>query len=73
MTHQEANEKIAALLKHAEEAISQAESIADEAGVDFYWDGPTYGMGGTYYPAKVVEEQGYRYIEEGWNSSSGSC
>lgn len=69
----EAMEQIAELTSLAGEAINLAESIADRHGLEFDLDLGGYGMGGTYYSAKYIEEQGLRYREEGWNASSQSC
>lgn len=52
-------EQINALVKQAEELISQAEHIADEHGESFDWD-IAYGMGGWYSSGQ-------------WKASSESC
>ena len=46
----EANAKIAKKLADATALIRECETIADEFGVEFDWDGPEYGMGGSYTP-----------------------
>jgi hypothetical protein len=48
MTKEEASKAIAEKIKTAQELIGEAETIADEAGVDFNWSGPSWGMGGWY-------------------------
>ncbi len=42
----EAQGKIAEQIKIAENALREAQRIADEAKVHFNWSGPSYGMGG---------------------------
>jgi len=69
----EALNEIAALLEQAQKLVYEAESIADEHGLEFDVNFGGYGMGGTYYSEKYVEEQGSRYTEAGWNASSQSC
>lgn len=66
-------EEIAVLLNQAQKLVNEAEIIADEYGLEFDLDVGGYGMGGTYYSEKYVEEQGSRYMEAGWNASSQSC
>lgn len=56
----EAQGKIAEQIKIAKDAIAEAERIADEHKIRFNWDGPSYGMGGSY-------------DDEGWSASSQSC
>jgi hypothetical protein len=65
--------EIAILLDQAQKLVYEAESIADEHGLEFDLDLGGYGMGGTYYSEKYVEEQGLRFTEPGWNASSQSC
>lgn len=65
--------EIAGLLEQAQKFIWEAESIADEYGLEFDMDIGGYGMGGTYYSEKYVEEAGSRYTTAGWNASSQSC
>lgn len=60
----EAEAKIKALLAEADAKLAKAARIADEAGVDFYWSGPDYGMGG-YYRGESTSG--------GWQSSSTFC
>jgi len=59
---QTAIETIAAKLHMVEELLQDCQIIADEAEVNFEWDGPEYGMGG-YYSGKLQE----------WSSSSQNC
>ncbi|UAV90010.1 hypothetical protein REC_161 [Pseudomonas phage REC] len=65
--------EIEALLDQAQKLVWEAESIADEHGLEFTMDLGGYGMGGTYYSEKYHEEQGMRWSEPGWNASSQSC
>lgn len=55
-----AHAKIAALVLDAEDSLREATKIADEFGINFSWDGPSYGMGGWYDSGE-------------WNSSSANC
>lgn len=65
--------EIEALIEQAQKFVYEAESIADEYGLEFTMDLGGYGMGGTYYSEKYHEEQGMRWSEPGWNASSQSC
>lgn len=69
----EALERIAKLTNEAQSLVYEAESIADEYGLEFDLNIGGYGMGGTYYSEKYHEEQGMRWSEPGWNASSQSC
>jgi hypothetical protein len=66
-------EKIAGLVNDAQALIWEAENLADEHGLEFDLDIGGYGMGGTYYSEKYVEDHGSRYTTAGWNASSQSC
>ena len=51
MSNQEnAKNLINDILKDISNLLIKAEGIADESGVDFYFSGPGYGMGGHYTP-----------------------
>lgn len=65
--------EICKLLAEAETLVGEAENIADEYGLEFDVNFGGYGMGGTYFSEKYVEEQGSRYTTAGWNASSESC
>lgn len=69
----EATNEIYKLIEAAQKLVYEAESIADEHGLEFTMDLGGYGMGGTYYSEKYHEEQGMRWSEPGWNASSQSC
>lgn len=67
------SEKVASAMA----SISEAEKLADEAGVSFSFD-LAYGMGGTYFPkpnpAIPEDERDKNYYDEtGWSSSSSRC
>lgn len=64
--YNEAKARIDVELRTANEALERASIIAAETGVDFYWAGPSYGMGGSYVPPPKTEESE-------WQSSTGSC
>ena len=51
MDKKEATEKINEILNSIHLLYREAEKIADEAHINFYTSGPTYGMGGHYEPA----------------------
>ena len=67
----EAKAKIDALLAEAIAKLVEAERVADEAGVNFYWSGPDYGMGGYYTTEEKANEWGES--TSGWQASSISC
>ena len=69
--------KVAEQIKIAQDAIKEAQRIADEAKISFSFEGPAYGMGG-YYEGNPED----RYLEDwqdsddisaGWSASSQSC
>lgn len=60
LKERKANERIAEILAQVEALLAEAAKVADDAGVTFYWDGPTYGMGGWYESNE-------------WQSSNSSC
>ena len=77
MSEKGATKAIAELLEQANKFILSAEKIADKTGVDFYWSGPDYGMGGNYTP-KNTEDADWEHSscsggESGWKSSSNNC
>lgn len=71
MEKQLAYEKISILLETAEEALAEAADIAREAGVDFGWAGPTYGMGGGFDHERTQDAWGNE--SNGWRSSTEYC
>lgn len=81
MTKQEASKEIARKLAEARKLITECEQIADDAGVDFSWGGPSYGMGGYYNPKPKPEDTTEEDDDNswcssdsyGWKSSSESC
>ena len=76
MTEKEAAEKISVLLAKASASLTAAQKIADESGVDFSWDGPTYGMGGRYSARtkpEDVDDDWESSGDDGWMASSHSC
>lgn len=73
---QEAQGKIAEQLKIVEDAFAEAERIADEAGIWFRWDGPSYGMGGSYAgrgERTDETDEEWEDSDAGWSASSQSC
>ena len=75
MTKREASAKLSELVSQFESALSQAESLADEYGLEFSIE-PSYGMGGTYVGKALLEDEDSWYSsddEYGWMSSSQSC
>lgn len=82
MSPQEASKLIAEKIRIAENAIKEAETIADEAGVGFSLDLGGYGMGGWYEPqpskpddwdASDDWEPSGSDGDYGWQASSQSC
>jgi len=76
MNKQEANAKLAELIKTAETAISEAETLADVFGLTFSSPVGAYGMGGDYYGKGTTDypaEEWYPSTDDGWQSSSASC
>lgn len=67
----EAYTKISNLIAQADANIAEAVRIAREAGVEFSWEGPAYGMGGYFDPARTEDEYGDE--SDGWLASSQSC
>lgn len=77
MNKQEAEAKIKSLKKKAQQALWDAEVLADEHGIVFDFE-ITYGAGATYYPASEVDEwmkedMGLGEDEGAWISSSQMC
>ncbi len=67
----EALAKIEEKLAIARTALTEAEGIANEAGVEFTFK-VAYGMGGTFYPNSPEAEP--RWDDStGWVSSSQNC
>lgn len=56
----------------AEAALKEAEKIAIANDEMFYWDGPTYGMGGYFYPGESTDNWG-DVKTDAWQASSMSC
>lgn len=79
MTQEEASKIICAKLEQAETLIRECEKLADEAGVDFSWSGPSYGMGGWFTPKGAedwdeTDSEDYGSPGRGyWMASSRSC
>lgn len=69
MGKEEAIKLIEALLSEAKASLDKAASIADKAGVTFYWSGPEYGTGATYVCGAEADD----WRDAGWNPSSMSC
>ena len=80
LTQQQASAEIAKKIGEARTLIAECESIADQSGVDFAWDGPGYGMGGSYTPRTLKDtvtdpddQDSWSASNEGWQASSQSC
>lgn len=76
MNKQEANAKIAELIKEAGKLIADAEALADTYGLMFSSPVGAYGMGGDYYGKGTTDypaESWYPSTDDGWQSSSASC
>lgn len=59
-------------LNAAEAALKEAEKLAIANDETFYWDGPTYGMGGYFYPGETTDNWGDAKTDA-WQASSMSC
>lgn len=77
LTPKEASALIAKQIRIAEQAIAEAENIADATGVDFSLNLGGYGMGGWYTPPPIKPEDAdddwEASDEGGWQASSQSC
>lgn len=79
MSEKEALELISQKLAEADKLIAEAEQIAKDNGVEFSWDGPTYGMGGYFGKASDWESSDWEDsgcsidVEYEWRASSQSC
>lgn len=75
MNKEEAAKKIAALTEQAEQLVREAQAVANEHTLDFYFS-IAYGMGG-YYTGHGSDwepsEHEYGLDEDGWAASSNSC
>lgn len=67
---QKALSEIGTKINEVYKLIKECEEIAERAGVEFSLD-VAYGMGGTYVPKKIADEE--TWTEQGWNASSQSC
>lgn len=63
--------KIDQLLQEANLKLDEAARLAEENGEAFYWDGPTYGMGGSYRSEEYLKR--WERSDYGWMASSQSC
>lgn len=81
--YKEAQEKIAQHITEAHAALNKAIKLSEESGVYFNFS-PSYGMGGSYVPKAVAEEEKREYdpdwdgsLDEaedyGWMPSSVGC
>jgi hypothetical protein len=60
MSNNKNHEEITRLLEEAAANLQKAKYLAEEDNKSYYWEGPTYGMGG--------------WISSGeWEASSHSC
>ena len=59
-------------LDAADAALKEAEKIAIATNKRFYWDGPTYGMGGYFTPGEFTDNWGDAQTDA-WQASSMSC
>lgn len=75
-TKQEAGAQISKNTDEAQRLIREAQSIADEHGLEFYFC-VSYGMGGSYTghqkPDNWDSSDDYYDEESGWSPSSQSC
>lgn len=71
MTKEEAIVAISEKVKEAEAALSVAEGLAEEHGIEFSFS-PAYGMGG-YFQDKNQWSESNSNPDWGWESSSANC
>lgn len=66
---------IAEAIKQAYAALDRAQELAIKYGLEFEWDGPTYGMGGTFngHDWDASDYEGERPRTGYWQASSNSC
>lgn len=69
--YEQLREKVAAATAVADHAFDEAIAFANEHKLSFYWEGPAYGMGGSYQGD--TSEWDRRESENGWCPSSLSC
>lgn len=60
-------------INDAHAALQEAVRYAKKHGIEFYYSGPAYGMGGWYNPSDEGLDCGYGDLSDGWQASSGSC
>lgn len=78
LTKEEATKQIAEKLREIDVLMKEAETLADKAGVSFRFDGPVYGMGGSYISRKAaIEESDWDNSgcseQEDWSESTKEC
>ena len=66
-----ADKEIQVKLQEAKKLLDEAAEIARKHNVWFHWDGPTYGMGGSFDPEYTEDDYGDE--TNGWRASSHSC
>ena len=72
MTKEEAAKAISEKTEAAMKLIREAEAIANEHSLDFYFD-VAYGMGGYYHGRPSLNDWNESNYEAGWSPSSQSC
>lgn len=63
--------KLDALLKEVDTKLTEATEFARSKGLSFHFEGPAYGMGGSFDPERGEDEWGED--TGGWLASSQSC
>lgn len=66
-TKEDAAKALAVKIKEATDALTAAENLADEYGLEFSFS-PAYGMGG-YYTGKGKATPGIKDVTEDWDAS----
>lgn len=67
--------QLSELISNIDNAISDAEEFAIEHGLSFTWDGPSYGMGGSF-DGRLPKDHHDRDTDQTgpqWYASSLSC
>lgn len=68
---QEKVKQLELLVSAAEAKLDEAVEFARANNLSFNWEGPAYGMGGSFDPEETKDEWGED--TNGWQASSQSC
>lgn len=72
-----AREDIEKNLSLINKLIKECEDIAVKDGINFYFSGPDYSMGGYFYPRSMLSERELKYLDSDergmWKPSNIGC